>query len=75
MENRHTEDANRDIEAAQGEAEHEQETMGKMQGEKGRMLVMVSGTAKQRDDLRDVVRDNLDDGVELMELEYQPKEG
>lgn len=40
MKNRHTEDANRDIEAAQGETEHEQETMGKMQKEKGRMLVM-----------------------------------
>ena len=90
MEKRYTEDANRDIEAAQGEAEHEQKTTGKMQREKERMLVMgkvskylvfhdwprvVSGTAKQRDDLRDVVRDNLDDGIELMELEYQPKEG
>ena len=36
VEKRHTEDANRDIEAAQGEAEHEQETTGKMQGEKGK---------------------------------------
>lgn len=40
MEKRHTEGANRDIEAAQGEAEHEQEAMGKIQGEKGKMLVM-----------------------------------
>jgi len=31
--------------------------------------------AKQRDDLRDVARGYLDDGVELLELEYQPKEG
>ena len=40
MEKRYTEDANRDIEAAQGEAEHEQKTTGKMQREKERMLVM-----------------------------------
>ena len=40
MEKRHTEGATGDIEAAQGEAEHEQEATGKIQGEKGKMLVM-----------------------------------
>ena len=39
------------------------------------MAMHLSGTAKQRDDLRDAVRGYLDEGVELLELEYQPKEG
>ena len=40
MKKRHTESADRDIIAAQGEAEHKQEMTGKIQREKGKMLVM-----------------------------------
>ena len=60
-----------------------------MQEEKEKALVMdesfaffsfhdwpqvVSGAAKQRDDLENAVRGHLDEEVDLLELEYQPKE-
>ena len=35
---------------------------------------LVSGTDKQRDDLRSLVRGYLDDRIKLLELEYQPSE-
>ncbi|KAG9231519.1 cell surface metalloreductase [Amylocarpus encephaloides] len=40
-------------------------------GERGGMLVIVSGTGQLRDQLRDTVRGYLDDKVRLWELEYQ----
>jgi hypothetical protein len=58
------------------------------QEERGKMLVMgktpyitnrqclqdvVSGTCKLRDHLRALVRTHLDDGVQLQELDFQPK--
>ena len=36
------------------------------------MARSVRHTAKQRDDLRDVVHGHLDDGVGLLELKFQP---
>ena len=73
----------RDIDGTQGKARN-------MYGERRKMLVMgkvvlptlaihdrwrvISGTAKQRDELRDVVHGHLDDGLELLELEFQPIE-
>lgn len=45
---RNTENQYRDIEAAQIEAGHIREVTGKLQREKGKMLVMVSGISAQR---------------------------
>ncbi|KAH6675937.1 hypothetical protein B0J14DRAFT_587659 [Halenospora varia] len=42
--------------------------------ERGKLLVMVSGTGELRDQLRALVRPHLDHGVRLQELEYQPEE-
>ncbi|KFZ18315.1 hypothetical protein V501_01286 [Pseudogymnoascus sp. VKM F-4519 (FW-2642)] len=41
--------------------------------ERGRMLVIVSGTCKLRDHLRALVRAHLDDGVKMQELDFQPE--
>lgn len=36
------------------------------------LTILVSATNKLRDHLRGLVRDYLDDGVRMQELEYQP---
>ncbi|KAH6668340.1 hypothetical protein B0J14DRAFT_600446 [Halenospora varia] len=41
--------------------------------ERGKILVMVSGTGELRDQLRALVRPHLDHGVRLQELEFQPE--
>ncbi|KAH6668517.1 cell surface metalloreductase [Halenospora varia] len=41
--------------------------------ERGKILVMVSGTGELRDHLRALVRPHLDDRVRLQELEFQPE--
>ncbi|KAH9206361.1 cell surface metalloreductase [Leptodontidium sp. 2 PMI_412] len=41
--------------------------------ERGKILVMVSGTGELRGQLRALVRPHLDHGVQLQELEFQPE--
>merc|ERR1712225_189254 len=50
------------------------ESMGQMTtAREGKMLVTVSGYNDIRDQLRDMTREYLEDGVSLVELDYQPK--
>ncbi|KAI9777253.1 MAG: hypothetical protein M1839_008983 [Geoglossum umbratile] len=45
---------------------------GRPSGREGKMLVAVSSTDDVGDELRNLVRDHLADGISLLELDYQP---